>query len=212
MYYFGKNAGGIARHYWTYLGCTEDCQRQVQFFALGCQVLAILLLTSAIPVLHDAFKNKERKESVFFHYIWIFVLCNAMYSVLSIIPSNTFCTVYALVLSCVCLAIITIVGGVLTWIAFVNSDEEYDDKCSCIPDSCKLITVYLIIFLSLPLYLLSDNQLPLEFISCQGRNVTDEYTEFIEEGGSMGDHVVRLVGTGLIFILVPVLVWFHITL
>jgi len=24
VYYFGKNAGGMARHYWTFLGCTEE--------------------------------------------------------------------------------------------------------------------------------------------------------------------------------------------
>ena len=211
MYYFGKNAAGIARHYWTYLAidCIEDCQRRVQFYALGCQVLAILLLTSVIPTLHNAFKNKEQKESEFFHFIWIFVLCNAMYSILSIIPSNTLCTVYALVLSCICLAIITFVGWVLTWIAFINLDEEYDDKCSCISKYCMYILIFLIFFLPLPLYLLSDNQLPLEYISCQGRNITDDYTEF-NGGGSMGDHVTRLVGTGLTIILVSVLTCLYI--
>ena len=233
MYYFGKNAGGIARHYWTYLGCTEDCQRAVHFSALFCQVLAILVLTSVIPELHDAFKKKKQKEkdqkekkqkekeeeekdqkekelkemkhSVFFQIIWIFVASNAMYSVLSIIPAATVCTVYALALSCVCLAIITIVGWILTWMALDDSDIQNSGKCSC----CISLLIF---FLPLPLYLFSDNQLPLEYISCQGRNVTNEYIQFSGEGGSIVDHVFRLVGTLLTFILVSALAWSHITL
>ena len=244
MYYFGKNAGGIARHYWTYLGCTEDCQRAVHFSALFCQVLAILVLTSVIPELHDAFKKKKQKEkdqkekeeeekdqkekeeeekdqkekelkkeqelkekkhSVFFQIIWIFVASNAMYSVLSIIPAATVCTAYAVALSCVCLAIITIVGWILTCIALDDSDvQNIGEYCCCIP--------LLIFFLPLPLYLFSDNQLPLEYISCPGRNITNEYIQFSGEGGSIVDHVVRLVGTFLTLILVSALARFHITL
>ena len=143
-------------------------------------------------------EKKEQEKSVFFHIIWIFMTSNAIYSVLSIIPGTTVtvCTVYALALSCVGLAIITIVGWLLSCLDLLDSDEEYDGKFdSCIPDSCMLIIVISIIFLSLPLYLLSDNQLPLEYISCQGRNITDEYTEFIGEGGSVGDHLTCLVVT-----------------
>jgi len=192
LYFYGKNMNAIMLRYGIFIGCHENCQRINHYFTLSSLVLAILFLTYAIPELHNMMpnsKNDHQRWLYLLRVIFIFVNANAIYSTLSIVPPDISCSTYAVVLSTVCLILISIVGGIKIILFSLNHSYLSSIFYSLIHN----VVIHVIWCLALPIYLLSDNQLPLEYISCHQPNSTNDYTKLV--GGTVIDHVIRFVGT-----------------
>ena len=212
LYYYGKNINGILLHYGTHLGCDEACQSTNQFVALFCLLLTILFLTYLIPKLHKKKSTKVHRH-YFFGVILIFVNANAIYATISLIPVDIQCTIYAVALSSIFLLIVTIVGWFKILSEFRIDDDSSDDDCDTFDHpsfSDCILTCFtkLGLFPALLFYLLCDNQLPLEYISC---NTTFEGSTEFESGGA--DHIVRFVGMIItdvvVFLVLYYLFWRH---
>ena len=199
LYFFGKNTYAIMLHYGSYVRCYEDCQRVIHYAALSCLALAIVFLTHAFPDLNDEMQKKSDTSKVtqrqhFWHYfldtVFVFVSANAIYGTLSIIPPDMSCSSYAAALSTVCLVIIVAVGCIKIYM----NKRKFDNKKIEWLQSCGTYCIFYFCWsLALLLYLVSDNRLPLELISCHKLNSTDQYTDFV--GGTTIDRILRLIGT-----------------
>ena len=220
LYFYGKNINGIMIQYGKDLGCDEACQRTNQFVALFCLVLAIVLLTYLIPELHKYIeKNSNEVHHTHWHYffgvILIFVNANAIYATISLIPVNIQCTKHAAALSSIFLGIVTFYGWIRIWMEFWTDDDSTDDDSfdhPCFSDCIFNCFTYFSMLVALPFYLLCDNQLPLEYTSCNillSSNATFEGSIELESI-STANHIVRLVGmlfTGVVVLLALFLFW-----
>jgi len=216
LYFYGKNIGYIVKKYGEELECGDKCVTNNQIAAIGGLGLTLLLLY-AIPLLHEYIKEKSSNKHhslwhFFFGVILVLVHINSIYSaVLSIIPEQLKCVKEAWILSTVFLVVASLLGLVTI---FTNKDIWNKQELSAASLSDDIKTGYLIkcgaIFLVivLPLYLLTNNELPLHYITCSENSTYSE----VEGGSGMTgedhsartEHITRMVGmamTGLIVVL-----------
>ncbi len=216
VYYYGKNINGIMIRYGAFLGCGETCQKTNQYIALTSLMLAILFLTYIIPKVHDIIQKKSKKvnsQPRYGHFIFgviaVYVNANAIFATLSLIPADIQCTLYAVILTSLCLGIITVVAVikiVSDCLSIEDDDYDYDPDSTCCPScyDCAILFGYFSLFALVPFYLLGNNQLPLEYISCN-------FTEgVVTDNGRSSDHIARLIlmiTTGVVVLCVWCILW-----
>ena len=218
VYFYGKNIRDIVNKYGEELKCGEKCVAHNQIAAIGCLGFTLLILY-AIPLLHKYINDKTNKRHhslwhFFFGVILVLVSINSIYSaVLSIVPEQLKCATEALILSIVFL----IVASLLGWLTIFTDKDIWNSKeLSAASLSNDIKTGYLIksgaivLVVVLPLYLLTNNQLPLYYITCSGNSTNSDIetrSGTVEDRNHLPartEHLTRLAGlvvTGLVVVL-----------
>ena len=218
IYFYGTHMNIIIERFGKELGCVEKCALHNQIAAIGCLGCTLLLLYS-IPLLHDYIKKSSRFEHhSLWHYFYLVILVlvhiNTVYAaVLSTIPESLKCFREILGLSIVFLVVAIVIGGMSI---FSNNDiwnkkDKIWTSHSSIGDKRSNYilkgAVFLLIVI-LPLYLISNNQLPLQYINCSSAGNSTAADCY--DGGPnhvITEHIIKLVGmvvTGVIVLLVMV--------
>ncbi len=217
FYYYGKNINGIMIHYGAFLGCGESCQKTNQYIALTLLMLAILFVTYIIPKVHGIIQKSSKKNSQprYGHFIFgviaVYVNANAIFATLSLIPADIQCTLYAVILTSVCLVVIAIVAVIKIIVDTLTEDDDDDDdedndSTQILPAWYDFILLfgYISLLFLVPVYLLGNNQLPLEYMNCNSTQET------VTDNGRSSDHIVRLacmISTGVIILSVWCFFW-----
>lgn len=201
LYYYGSNINSIMQKYGNDIGCGETCQESNRVAAIVFLGTALIFLNT-IPILHEATKNKFDLESndvwnYVLNVITILVSINTIYStVASLIPTSIHCTVFVVTLSSIFIILATVIGwasiiGLLWDTSYAKAYEDIE---------CPKLFIFPLL-LSLPLYLLSDNQLPIDCAfdsDPSGSNTTMTNDGDLDINyNNNSDNILRLIFTGI---------------
>ena len=166
LYFFGDNFGYVLPHYADALNCSDTCQRGVEVARHAALGTAIIIIHS-IPVLDwDAtYDNNYKKKYKSLHYtlnvIAVLIKIDMIYSIVTaVVQSDADCSTTNKALTYSFFAIATVIG----WISIIFQSVEGKHALYKDVDICDCTTVFGIILLlvSLPMFLLSDNRQPLD--------------------------------------------------
>ena len=204
MYYYGDNIPNILHRYEGILNCSYVCQDNSQIaaiFFLGTG----LLIQHNIPLLYrnesraSKAKYKQQWWNYSFNMITIFITTDIIYSLITAFTSITTYMSAKLSLSIPFLVVSVIIGWITIFINFrytqlsidISKHKNKQRKC----DRSHAI-VATILAASLPFYLLSDNEQPIDSaLRCYPTitNSTLEHeTPFEEECDMLNNSILRL--------------------
>lgn len=172
LYFYGDNIDYILQRYGDELHCGETCQER-NWIAAKLFLGTALTTLYIIPLLYkDTVKLPgSTYKCGWWHYalsmVTILVKVDMIYSALvPMPPSSSNCDSMVVTLSSSFFVILSIIGcaGIVincryTKYAINTNDKKKDRKCDI-----SLFIVGILLFLCLPLYLLSDNQQPIDCI------------------------------------------------
>ena len=165
LYFFGDNFGYVLPQYADALNCSDVCQRGVEVTRQAALGTAIIIIHS-IPVLdRDAtYGNKYEEEYKSLHYtlnvIAVLIKIDMIYSIVTaVVQSDADCSTTNEALTYSFFVIATVIGWISIIIqSIVGKDVLHKD----VKIGCTTVFGIILLLISLPMFLLSDNRQPLD--------------------------------------------------
>ena len=171
LYYFGDNIDYFASMHNVVLNCDKDCQQKLVIVKQVCVGTTTLFIFTMPYLSHDPRKNKRTKHFVL-SIINMLIKVDMIYSLVTtnlVDPYGGCSFVKVLSFSFYCIAILIGWVGIVKQSIKETSSINKDQAASV----CNILSMWIgVIFLlvSLPMYILADNQQPLQ---CQLLNSTN---------------------------------------
>ena len=155
FYFYGDNIGYISQRYGEALGCGDRCIE-------NNRIAAVVMLGSAIIVLHFSSRFPTSKDDLGWWYytlgmIAVLVQIDTVFTIVAIMAqTSNYCSLTDESLGWSFFVICTIIGIA----AIIFSSIHVDDEIT----TAILFTVVILLSISLPLYILSDNEQPIDCV------------------------------------------------
>ena len=171
LYYFGNNLVYISKIYGSELGCSESCfnmSRVAAMIFLGGALAYFQLIPPCLQKIARLF-NYEKKHHEGFsaaNMIAIFVKIDALFNTVSL-ASRKFrysCSSFTIALTTAFIIFCIVLGNMITLVNFIYTLRilRKSNKKQLVSQFMTNFILFLLLFISFPPYLLTDNTLPLE--------------------------------------------------
>ena len=173
LYFYGDNIGYITQRYGEALGCGDRCIENNRIAAVVLLGSAIIILHIFPPILKDIaglVKEDHKYDRGGWYYaldmIAILVRIDTVFTIVAIMAqTSNYCSLTDVSLGWSFFVICTIIGIAAIIVSSIYAMYKIDDKGSIknfTAMSGIMITVVIFLSISLPLYILSDNEQPID--------------------------------------------------
>ena len=176
LYYYGDNISYILTNYGDALGCYDQCKENNRIAAvvlLGTAMLTFHVLPLLIGRLDKAFETKEKQINAIktsdkarldyaVDMIAMLLRIDVLFTIIAIMTqSNNYCSLTDVSLGWSMFFICSIIGIITITISAIYIDKKLNAN-----DEVKVVisVVAVVVIIALPLYLLADNQQPLDCV------------------------------------------------
>lgn len=190
LYFYGDNIGYILQRYGDELGCGDKCIENNRIAAVVLLGSALILLHIMPPLLKDlaTLVTEDSEEQIGGWYyaldmIAMLVRIDTVFTVIAIMAQTTeFCSLTDRSLGWSFFVICTIIGVAAIIISSIYAAYKIDQKKSvenAPAMSGIMISAVILLSISLPLYILSDNQQPIDCVWGCDSYATDNTTMIV---------------------------------
>jgi len=164
LYYFGDNIDYFALLYGETFNCDKDCQQRlviVKQVCLGAAILYVHTMPFLDPKPHE---SEFKRVHYVLNLINMLIKVDMIYSLVTatdILPGGDCSVIKPLSFTLVALA--TVIGWfAIIWQSIEGARVIYQDNASANCKTCSTFCEVFLLLVSLPLFLLADNQQPLQ--------------------------------------------------